>query len=114
MIECIFCKIIAKQIPASVVYEDDELIAFKDIHPKAPVHLLVVSKEHIPSLAHVTPMHAQLMAQMLLILPKIAQNQGLEEGFRTIINTGPAGGQEIDHIHFHLLGGRRDSSPPLF
>ncbi len=105
MANCIFCKIIAKQMPSDLIHEDDKIVVFKDIHPKAKVHLLVVPKEHIKSLSEVTEQHAALMAHMLLILPTLAKAQKLNHGFRTVINTGEGGGQEIDHLHFHLLGG---------
>lgn len=105
MTDCIFCKIIAKQIPSETIFEDENLIVFKDIRPKARVHLLVVSKKHIKSLFEITEEHNSLLASMLLALPKLAKQQGLDNGFRTVINTGSGGGQEIDHLHFHLLGG---------
>jgi histidine triad (HIT) family protein len=105
MSDCIFCKIIAGEIPSDLIYQDDQIVAFRDIRPQAKVHLLIVSKDHINSLADTTEEHATLLSHMLLSLPKLAKMQGLDNGFRTIINTGPGGGQEIDHIHFHLLGG---------
>jgi len=105
MADCIFCKIIAGQIPTDFIYQDDKIVVFNDIRPKAKVHLLIVSKEHLPSLLEAKPENSDLLAHMTLSLPKIAKEQGLENGFRTIINTGSGGGQEIDHIHFHLLGG---------
>ncbi len=105
MTDCIFCKIIAKQIPAERVYEDDKVVVFKDIHPKARVHLLVIPTQHIQSLAHTSETEATLLAHMLLTVANIAKEQGLNNGFRTLINTGVAGGQEVDHLHFHLLGG---------
>jgi len=105
MTNCIFCKIVAKEIPSALIHEDNKIVVFKDIRPKAKVHLLVVPKEHIKSLAQTTNQHADLLAHMLLVLPELAKTQGLKNGFRTIINTGEGGGQEIDHIHFHLLGG---------
>lgn len=107
MTDCIFCKIIAGDIPSELIYQDDHLVAFRDIRPKADVHILIVSKEHINSLNHATKEQSTLLSHMLLTLPKLAKIQGLENGFRTVINTGPGGGQEIDHIHFHLLGGNR-------
>jgi len=106
---CIFCKIIAKQLPTALLYEDEFVVVFKDIHPKARVHLLIVAKEHIQSLAHFSKEKAALAAHMLLLLPSLALAQGLEAGFRTVINTGSGGGQEIDHIHFHLLGDNASS-----
>lgn len=106
MSDCIFCKIVAGDIPSSKVYEDDSLYVFKDINPKAAVHLLVIPKLHIARLDHADSSHADLLSSMLLKLPELAQAQGLTNGFRTIINTGPGGGQEVDHLHIHLLGGK--------
>jgi histidine triad (HIT) family protein len=105
MTDCIFCKIIAKQIPADVVYEDNKILVFKDIHPKARIHLLMIPKEHIKNLAEFKTDHSEQMLHMLFMLPKLAKDQGLINGFRTVINTGVEGGQIVDHIHFHLLGG---------
>jgi histidine triad (HIT) family protein len=104
MSDCIFCQIIKGTLPTTILYEDDRVIVFKDIQPKAPVHLLVLSKEHIQSLMHLRQDHAALIAHMILLLPILAKAQGLE-GFRTQINTGAAGGQEVPHLHIHLLGG---------
>lgn len=105
MSDCIFCKIVAGDIPGDLVYQDEKLIVFRDIHPKAKTHLLVVPRMHIKSLLEVEEDHRDLLADMMLVLPKIAKDAGLKTGFRTVINTGPGGGQEIDHLHFHLLGG---------
>lgn len=105
MTDCIFCKIVERKIPSEMIYENDKIVVFKDIHPKAKVHLLVVPRTHIKSLADASLDHADLLSEMLLLLPKLAKEQGLMHGFRTVINTGEGGGQEIDHIHFHLLGG---------
>lgn len=105
MSDCIFCKIIAGTLPADILYQNDKLIVFRDIHPKAKVHLLIVPKEHIKNLFEVEAKHSNLMSQMILTLSTVAKQQGLENGFRTVINTGHNGGQEIDHLHFHLLGG---------
>jgi len=105
MADCIFCKIASKEVSSDLLFEDDKVVVFKDIHPKAKVHLLIVAKEHIPSLAQVQDTQSALVAHMLLLMPKLAKAQGLTNGFRTVINTGPGGGQIIDHIHFHLLGG---------
>ena len=102
---CIFCKIIAKEIPANVVFEDDKFIVFKDISPKAKLHLLVVPKEHIASLAHLEYNHQSLMGEAILLLNKLALQNNAETGFRTVINTGRGGGQEVDHLHIHLLAG---------
>jgi histidine triad (HIT) family protein len=103
--DCIFCKIVEGKIPANFVYEDHQVVAFKDIQPKAEIHLLLVPRIHIPSLEQLETKHKELISHMLLLLPNIARRQGLHTGFRTIINTGPGGGQEIDHLHIHLLGG---------
>jgi histidine triad (HIT) family protein len=105
MSDCLFCKIAAGEIPSDTVYEDDQCIVFKDLYPKAQVHLLVVPREHVASLKEMDASHDALMAHMIRLLPKLAEEQGLDTGFRTIINTGPGGGQEIFHLHIHLLGG---------
>lgn len=104
MTDCIFCKIVNKEIPTEFLYEDEDVVVFKDIHPKARVHLLLVSKLHIKSLNELEEKNASLISHMLLLLPKLAKAQNLK-GFRTIINTGAEGGQVIDHLHFHLIGG---------
>ena len=105
MSDCLFCKIIAGDIPSSKVYEDEQIFAFKDINPQADVHLLVIPKIHIESLDQLNNEYHDLMAHMMLKLPELAQSQGLNNGFRTIINTGPDGGQEVGHLHIHILGG---------
>ncbi len=107
MQDCIFCRIVAKEAPATIVYEDDLVVAFHDIYPKAPVHILIVPRRHIPTLAHVTPEDEPVLGRLLYAARVIAQEQGiLESGFRVIINTGRHGGQEVYHVHLHLLGGR--------
>lgn len=105
MTDCIFCKIVKGDIPSKKLYEDDELIAFHDIRPIAPVHFLLVPKIHISSLDTCTIEHSQLLAKCLLLGPRLAKEQGLESGFRTMINTGTGGGQEVFHLHFHIFGG---------
>lgn len=105
MSDCIFCKIAAGDIPVDKVYEDDQVVVFRDIHPKAPVHLLLIPRQHISSLEGLTPEHDALIAHMLRQLPLLAKAHGLDDGFRTIINTGKGGGQEVFHLHIHLLGG---------
>lgn len=117
MDNCIFCKIINKQIPADVIYQDDDLIAFKDIHPAAPVHFMIVPKLHLATLAEAQPEHAELLGCMLELAPKLAQEQGCgvhkntdgsrSGGYKTLINTGPDGGQEVYHLHMHVMGGSR-------
>ena len=107
MNDCIFCKIVAGQVPGARVYEDAHMIAIKDLYPKAPVHLLAIPRLHILSLDELAKEHDELMAHMVRLLPMIAKEQGLSNGFRTIINTGPGGGQEVPHLHIHILGGGR-------
>jgi histidine triad (HIT) family protein len=102
--DCIFCKITNGSIPSNKIYEDAEVIAFNDIHPKAKVHFLIVPKLHIESLASCEAKDQELLGRMLLLAPKLAKEQSLA-GFRTIINTGREGGQEVFHIHLHVLGG---------
>ena len=104
MDDCIFCKIIAGQIPAKKIYEDDDLIAFHDIHPIAKVHFLMVPKLHVASLAECDLNQQAILGKMLLLAPKLAAEQGLR-GFRTMINTGKEGGQEVFHLHVHVFGG---------
>ena len=104
MDSCVFCRIVAGELPASVVYEDDAIMAFKDLHPEAPVHVLVIPKKHIASLAHLQAEDAGLMGHLMLKLPELATVQGMEQGFKTRINTGFAGGQEVAHLHVHLTG----------
>jgi len=106
MSDCLFCKIAAGEIPGDKVYEDDKVIAFKDINPKAEVHLLVIPRDHIASLNELTPEHDALIVHMMRVLPQLAKLQGLDSGFRTIINTGKGGGQIIFHLHMHLMGGK--------
>jgi histidine triad (HIT) family protein len=107
MNDCIFCKIAAGDIPSKRVYEDEELLAFHDIHPVAPVHLLIVPRAHVASLADCNETHRDLLGRMLLLAPKLAKEQGLDSGFRTVINTGRGSGQEVFHIHVHVFGGGR-------
>ncbi len=106
MHDCLFCKIEKQQIPADIVFQDEDIVVFKDIAPKAEVHLLVIPRKHICGLNDLSTEDHDLIAKMLFILAKIAQQQGLDDGFRTIINTGKGGGQEVFHLHIHLLGGK--------
>jgi len=103
--DCIFCRIIAGEIPCSKVFEDDEIFAFHDIHPVAPVHFMVIPKLHIPSLAHVDLGHQLLLGKMLARASNLAIAQGCDHGWRTIINTGRVGRQEVYHLHMHIIGG---------
>ncbi|MCB5188403.1 histidine triad nucleotide-binding protein [Methylobacillus caricis] len=102
--DCIFCKIVTNDIPSNKFYEDDEVIVFHDIRPIAPVHFLIVPKLHVESLADCDETHQNLLGKMLLLAPKLATQLGLK-GFRTMINTGREGGQEVFHIHIHVFGG---------
>lgn len=111
MSDCIFCKIAAGAIPAARVYEDEQLIAFKDIAPQRPVHILVIPKKHITSLATVSADDAPLLGQMLAKAHEIALTQGSPAGFRVIINTGEIGQQEVQHLHMHILGGPQPVGP---
>ena len=105
--DCIFCKIVAGQIPAKKVFEDEELLAFHDIHPWAPVHVLLIPKVHIASLAEVGSVHDALLGRMLGLAPRLMKELGVVNGFRTVINTGRDGGQEVQHLHMHVFGGPR-------
>lgn len=105
---CLFCQIARKEIPATVVWQDDEFLAFNDIHPKAPVHVLLIPRQHVESLAHVTPADEPMLGKLMLHVSDVATALGLKErGFRTMINTGKEGGQEVPHLHLHILGGAR-------
>lgn len=106
MSNCLFCKIISQEIPVEFVYSDEFVVVIKDKFPKAEVHLLVLPREHLESLNDLTENHDTLTAHIMRLLPRLAKDQGLNDGFRTIINTGRGGGQEIFHLHVHLLGGR--------
>ena len=111
MNDCLFCKIVAGDIPADKVYEDEQILVFKDINPQADVHLLMIPKLHVASLNELDKGHDEVIAQMLRRLPQVAQQQGLDDGFRTIINTGKGGGQIVFHLHMHLLGSKNRSLP---
>jgi len=104
---CVFCKIAAGQIPANKVHEDDELLVFHDIHPWAPVHVLVIPKRHVASLAEVGPEHEALLGRMMALAPRLMRDLGVKNGFRVVVNTGPDGGQEVYHLHMHVMGGPR-------
>ena len=106
MSNCIFCKIAAGEIPANKLYEDDDMVAFHDINPKAPVHFLLIPKRHVDSLAHCDASHEQMLGKLLLKAPQLAAEQGLSDGFKTAINTGVGGGQEVFHLHLHVLGNK--------
>ena len=115
MSDCIFCKIAAKQIPSNMLYEDDEVIAFHDINPHAPVHFLIVPKQHIATLSDADDTHAGLLGKMMVLASRLAKEQGcayqrdehggISGGYKSLINTGPDGGQEVYHLHLHVIGG---------
>lgn len=110
--DCLFCKITAGEIPSEKIYEDEFLIGFRDISPQAPVHFLVIPKEHITSLDEVDESHKNLLGHIMLTIPKIAKDQGLENGYRLVVNCKEDGGQTVDHIHYHILGKRNMLWPP--
>lgn len=110
--ETIFSKVIRREIPAEIVYEDDLAIAFKDIHPQAPVHILVIPKQAIAQLADIESQDHALMGHLLLTVKRVAQQAGLNNGYRVVINTGTDGGQTVNHLHLHILGGRQMTWPP--
>jgi histidine triad (HIT) family protein len=107
MSDCIFCRIAKGEIPSKKVYEDDDVLVFHDISPAAPVHLLMIPKQHVESLITVQEQHGALLGKMLLLAPRLAREQGATDGFRIVINNGPDGGQEVYHLHVHVLGGPR-------
>jgi histidine triad (HIT) family protein len=104
---CIFCKIVAGQIPAQKVHEDEHVLAFHDIHPWAPVHILVVPKLHIVSMVEVGPEHQDLLGHMMVLSSRLMKDLGVSNGHRHVINTGPDGRQEVQHLHIHVMGGPR-------
>jgi len=113
MDNCLFCKIAKKGIPAKVVYEDEAILAFEDIHPKAPTHVLIIPKDHFASLNDVPEDKGDLLAHILIKARQIARDKGIaESGYRIVLNTARDSGQDVFHIHFHLLGGRKMSWPP--
>lgn len=110
---CLFCKIIEQKIPAKIVYEDDLVVAFEDINPKAPVHILIIPREHIPTINDLNPQHEILVGHLFMVAKKLAEKLNIaESGYRTVINCNPDSGQEVYHIHLHLLGGRKFNWPP--
>ncbi|MFN6561210.1 MAG: histidine triad nucleotide-binding protein [Nostoc sp. ChiSLP01] len=110
--ETIFSKIIRREIPADIVYEDDLALAFKDIHPQAPTHILVIPKKPIATLADAESQHHALLGHLLLTAKRVAEEAGLKNGYRVVINTGDDGGQTVYHLHLHILGGRQLDWPP--
>jgi histidine triad (HIT) family protein len=110
--DCLFCKIAEGKIPSKTVFQDDRLYAFADINPQAPVHFLIVPREHIASLHEADASHRELLGHMLSTAAEIARQKGLDKGYRVVVNTGPDGGQTVDHLHVHVLGGRGMTWPP--
>jgi histidine triad (HIT) family protein len=112
MEDCLFCKIVKKEIPSETVLENDNLIAFEDINPQAPTHILIIPKEHFGSLKEIPEDKKGILAELLLGARQIAEEKGLSRGYRIVLNTGKESGQAVFHIHFHLLGGRPMAWPP--
>jgi histidine triad (HIT) family protein len=111
--DCIFCKIIRGDIPSRKVYEDDQIVAFHDIHPLAPVHFMVVPRQHLPTLYDAAAADAPVLGKILAIAGRLAREQGAGDGFRTIINTGRVGRQDVMHVHVHILGGPEPLGPMM-
>jgi histidine triad (HIT) family protein len=111
-VKTIFKRIIDKEIPATIVYEDDKCLAFRDANPQAPVHVLVIPRREIPSLAEAADNDAALLGHLLTTARRLASQLGLSRGYRVVVNCGPDGGQSVDHLHLHLLGGRQLAWPP--
>ena len=108
MNDCIFCKIIKKEIPSSIVYEDSEILAFRDINPVAPVHILVIPKKHISSLVDLNEEDELVIGRIYTVINKIAKQEGIaKKGFRVVVNCGEDGAQEVKHLHFHIIGGKK-------
>lgn len=112
MPDCLFCKIIAGQIPSKKIYEDERVFAFEDIQPQAPTHVLIIPKQHIVGLKEAKPEDAEILGYCQLVAAKIARERGVEDGYRTVYNVGPRAGQSVFHIHLHLVGGRDLKWPP--
>ena len=112
MSNCLFCKIVERKIPAKIVYEDDRCLAFHDVAPQAPTHVLVIPKQPIASLAALADSDADLLAHLWLVIRDLAKQLQLDRGYRVVVNCGRDGGQSVDHLHFHLLGGRQMTWPP--
>lgn len=111
--DCLFCKILEKKIPAKIIYEDEKTMAFEDIAPQAPVHIIIIPKEHISTLNDLQPCHNELIGHMTQVAKKIAQNRKIDEdGYRILMNCNAGAGQSVFHIHMHVLGGRRMNWPP--
>ena len=109
---CLFCRIARHEVPATIVHEEDEVVAFRDVNPQAPTHLLVIPREHIGRLSEAKPGHQALLGKLLFAAVELARKEGLAEGFRVVVNDGRGGGQTVFHLHVHLIGGRGLRWPP--
>jgi len=113
MMGCIFCKIVQKQIPAKIVYEDEKVLAFEDATPQAPVHILIIPKEHIPTVNDINEGHKEILSALFAVAKKIAEEKNIaQKGYRLVMNTNAEAGQSVFHIHMHILGGRHLTWPP--
>lgn len=113
MPDCVFCRVVAGELPSTKVHSDDLVIAFRDIAPRAPTHILIVSREHIPSAAELTDAHGPLLGRLFTVAAEVARAEGIADaGYRLVTNVGRWGGQTVDHLHFHLMGGRSFTWPP--
>jgi histidine triad (HIT) family protein len=113
MEDCLFCKIAAGQIPAKIVYQDDDVVAFEDINPQAPQHILIISRRHLPSMADLTEENGPILGAIFAVAAQLARKMDVEQsGYRFVTNVGPNAGQSVFHLHFHLLGGRKFGWPP--
>jgi histidine triad (HIT) family protein len=112
MTDCLFCRIIRGEIPAKKVYEDESVLAFEDINPQGPTHVLIIPKEHVVGLKEASAGHAEIIGRCHLAAAAIAQQRGIEKGYRTVLNVGPDAGQSVFHLHVHLIGGRKLAWPP--
>ena len=110
--DCLFCRIIKKELPSDIVYEDDDVLAFRDVKPQAPVHVLIIPKRHIASLADLTEQDKDAMGHAMFCAARLARDLGISEGYRVVVNCGKDAGQSVFHIHMHLLGGRSLGWPP--
>ena len=112
MKECLFCRIVRKEVPARVLFEDHEILAFEDIHPQAPTHVLIIPKKHISRPREIQPEDARTVGRLFWVAAQVAREQGIDQGYRLVMNNGAAAGQSVFHIHLHLLGGRSMGWPP--
>lgn len=110
---CLFCKIVRREIPATIVFEDDQAIAFRDLRPVAPTHVLIIPRTHIASIDEVQPEHEALMGHLYRVAAEVARADGLERGYRVVMNCGPEAGQSVFHVHLHLVGGKPLGWPPF-